>query len=1187
MRQKFRLFVQKHHNGAYTVILPGIDEIELADPYADLQPANPCLSASGIVLDEVKDSVVRGLERWLGKVAPATLSRYTNFRESQSLEKVDVELRPTDRRGKKRSDRLRLKVSLLVSREEDGQYLVIVPKLTSPRLSFYCYNLEEMQEVAARELAAYFSETSLEDMVQYQYQRQEFLDSVDVSFTPLAPDKEKKDKEKDDSSFWALKASGVNLTARVREKKLLRAYRRDREVNEILNVLASDRNNSIILTGKAGSGKTAIIHEVVRRIADENSPLLALRKRQVWLTTADQLIAGCSYIGEWQEKLQNIVDEVKKRRHILVVDDIGALAEAGRWAKGDENMAQFLKPYIADGTIVILGESTPERLQTCENVDPGFLRLFRTLALEETSEDTTLSILGSVGASLEREFNLRIDPGALEAAVQLTGRFQPYRSFPGKAVSFLEQTAADAGKTVGESRPVISRQAAVSAFARSTGLPEMVVSDHLTLDPAVVERFLEERLIGQRDALDAMVDLVTVVKAGLNDPNKPMGVFFFVGPTGVGKTEMAKTLAEFLFGSPTRMIRFDMSEYAEPLSAAKLIGSAHGRDDGEMTRRIRAQPFSVVLLDEFEKANPDIYDVMLQVFGEGRLTDSAGRTCDFRSSIVIMTSNLGASASEQRTVGLRRTGEAQSLDQHFRQQVEAHFRPEFVNRIDRVVAFRPLDEAGMRQIARREIAKLLEREGIRRRSLLVEIEEDVIDLLLETGFSSRYGARPLKREIERVIVVPLARYLVANRVSTSQLIRVSRDGKDVGIAATRLIPAAQRVQQESSPLAADGGSRRLDLSALIEGIAGIRLRLDRWKEGETAREIRTEWRKLLAVTRQRDFVQFGESAHATWQRIYHLERILKRLDQLVERAEYLEEFATLLRRQRDTRSLPELAKNYTELARDADYLEIEILCAHLKEHGQALLRLSAVGRTADRAGQTGWMLTLVGMYLRWAQRKGYGMELFVPTESCARWLADQGLDPRARLADFDPGPPVRPEWSAFKMPEMASLFESLAPLAPTQIAFSLKGVNVYGFLKGEMGAHKILLRSEDSEGGAPFHSVEVRVTALGEEETALKALNPPPEEDESKDRSTLKKAQGEAGKDESRTAGSGPKPSISKAEPEHLEIIRLYTPEGLRMVRDLRTGVQTTQVKDVLDGHIDEFILAYLRMEEPKQAWEE
>lgn len=1142
--------------------MPGIPYIQIQED--DLTETRS-LAAYGLILEEVKDDIRIALEKALRHVDPSTLSHYSNFREGQNLETVDLELRPSDSKKRKRHDRIRLKFSLIVSPEEDGQYLVDVPKLTSPRLSFFCYRLDELKDVATRELAAYFADHSLEDLLDYRYQRQEMLDEIEVSFTPLKPQREKKRKDEEaDVFFWALKEAGVDLSARAREKKLLRAYRRDREVGEILNVLSGERNNCIILIGEPGSGKTAVVHETVRRIADENCPA-PLKRRKVFYTSAGELIAGCCYIGDWQNRLKNVVDEVKKKRHILHIDDIVGLIEAGRWSKGDENMAQFLKPFILDGTLVIIGEVTPQRYGIGERKDPGFMSLFRTLKVEETSDEVTLSILGSTAAALEGEFGVRIQPGVCEAAIELTRRFQPYRAFPGKGVSFLEHVAAEAARIdskEAKSRPLITRQNAVSTFARQTGLPEFILSDHLTLVPQAVDRFFEERIIGQRSAVDAMTDLVTVIKSGLNDPLKPLGSFFFVGPTGVGKTEMAKSLAEYLFGSRDRLLRFDMSEYAEPMNVAKLIGSPLGGEAGELTEHIRLQPFSVVLLDEFEKAHPAIFDVMLQVLGEGRLTDAGGRTADFRSSIIIMTSNLGSSPRDQRKPGLRIDDMKRSLDEHFREQVESFFRPEFVNRIDRVVVFSSLDSDAMSRIARRELGRLLEREGITRRNLLVEIDDDSVELLLKSGFSPAYGARPLKREIERRIIVPLARYLVTQKITASRLIQVSRSENEILLSSTPLSEARQKVKLASTPLA-DESSLKMDLAGLVEGFAGLRTRLQTWAGGDTVREMENEGKRLIAETRKRDFVPYGKEAQNLWTRIYHMERLLKRLSRLRERAEYLEEFAGLTRRQRDSRYQPDLSQSYAELLSDTDYLEIELLCAHLHESNHALMRIIPLGKGAagHSSPRVSWLHMLLRMYLRWAHRKGYEIELFVPAGEYISWIKAQKLNVKSLVPDYK----EEPLWAEMQSGDPGELLKRVESIELSTAAISFKGTNVLGFLKGESGTHKLLVRSDEREAGSPFYTAIVMIGALGEDTSAYEYLT------DSSYNELIK---------------ASPEDWKSVKRENVPDIIRIYAPEGDRCVRDLRTEVRTSQVKQVLDGDLDRFLIAYLKAIKAEEAWE-
>ncbi len=1180
MKQKFRIYIRKHDNGNYTVTVPGVKHVTFRSDWRnwddDERPATQRLASYGPILEEVKDDVREALEKWLRSADPSLLHRYSNWKEGQYLEKVVIEIRPSDAQGKKRRDKARFAWSLLVEKETDKdkdkkdkeqvQYLISVPKLADPPLSFYCYDLSELQETATRELSTYFSDSTLEELLEYEADRQEFLDELEVSFSPLKPQQEKKKaKEQDNRAFWALKSAGVNLSARAKDKKLEPAYKRDKEIEQMFSILSAERNNAVLLVGPSGAGKTAIVHEIARRLADERCPD-ELKKRKVWSTSANNLIAGCSYIGEWQEKLQNVVDECKKQRHILHVDDVIGLLEAGRWSKGDENMAQFLKPYLADGTVTLIGECTPERLRAGENQDAGFLRQFRQMEIGETKDEDTLSILGQTGANLERRFKVRITPDAAQAVLELTRRFQPYRAFPGKAVAFLERIAADAGKDENQTETKITRQYAVGAFAKYSGLPEFLIADHLTLDPTRVEKHFEERLIGQNDAVQTVTDLVAVIKSGLNDPAKPLGCYFFVGPTGVGKTEMAKALAEYLFGSADRMQRFDMSEYSEGHTVARLIGSSHGQDEGELTKRIRLQPFSVVLLDEFEKAHPSVFDVMLQVLGEGRLTDGAGRTADFRSAIVLMTSNLGASPREQRTVGIRKDESGAGGESHFRTQVEKFFRPEFVNRIDRIVTFRPLDRDAMQAIARRELGKLLEREGITRRHLLVKFDDDVIDLLLETGFSPHYGARPLKREIERRLIVPLARYLVAHKISGSHLIHIARNGNEIQLSSTNLdTPAgkmARVVKAKSTPL--DGDISKVPLEKLVEGFADLRRRLHDWDEGGEIREIRNESRLLLNKTKKKNFVQFGEEAHQTWGRIYHLERLTKRLNQLRERVEYLEEFAVMVSREQDVRRSThyknELAAGFENLTRDVEYLEIELLCAHLKESGQAVLRLRRIGRAVatggSEPGNAPFLMTLTKMYGRWAKRKGYECEIFLPLETYKKWIEAQNAEVKTFVPEYEASTPEKPEspaWAKINANELPALLKRLDEVAqiiePAEIALSFRGVNVFGFLQGEAGTHKLIVKGEEYENAAPLQTVMIEAASLGEDDAAGEYLNALAEQEREE----------------------------KKKKPDVPLVVRIYAPDGERHVRDVRTEVRTTQVQQVLDGDLDAFILALLR----------
>ena len=573
---------------------------------------------------------------------------------------------------------------------------------------------------------------------------------------------------------------GLNLSDQAARGRLGRADRREALVEQLITTLAADRLSSAILVGQADVGKTALLHELVERIRAGNVPA-TLRGREVWFVTANNLIAGMKYTGEWQGRTQKLIAQVRKGRQILYMADPNEILDAGRWSGSDNNMGRFLRPYMESGELTIICECAPEGFDAGLRVEPSFMNAFRRIDVPATDEADTLAIVHATARRLEAARNVSIDPAATTAALNLTRRFMPYRAFPGKAVRFLEQLVRDAlpGQDRSPSLRTLSRNDAIASFVRATGLPAFILSDELAMQVPEVRGYFEERLLGQPDAVDALVDLITVIKASLNDPQKPLGSFFFVGPTGVGKTELAKVLAEFLFGGRERMIRFDMSEYAAADALPRLIGTAWKTDsEGELTRRVREQPFCVVLFDELEKAHREVFDALLGVLGEGRLTDASGRSADFRNAIIIMTSNLGAGRREMQAIGFggsrggsrsAATASDERLRAHFTKQAEQFFRPEFFNRIDRIVAFRPLTLDAMRLITRRELGKLLMREGIVRRNLLVEIDDAVIEQLLAQGFHPLYGARPLQREIERMVILPLARLLVERGAGTAQI----------------------------------------------------------------------------------------------------------------------------------------------------------------------------------------------------------------------------------------------------------------------------------------------------------------------------------------------------------------------------------------------------------------------------------
>jgi len=847
---------------------------------------------------------------------------------------------------------------------------------------------------------------------------------------------------------------GVNLTQHAESGRLEGADRRDAILDRMLSVLAGETRNSIVLVGPPDVGKTALVHELARRLAAGTVPE-PLQARQLWSATANNLIAGMTYYGEWQGRAQKLVRQVRKGRQLLYMGDPEEILSAGRFRGSDNNLGRYLRAYMESGDAVLICECSADAFAAQLQREPSFMNAFTRIDVAETETADTDAILQSAARRFEAKHPLRIELEALTAICHLTRRFMPYRSFPGKACRLLQDTVRDLLPLNGpEVRPV-ERADVVTSFTRATGLPAFILSDDIPLHHAAVNTHFQERLLGQPEAVAAMVDLITVLKAGLNDPNKPLGSFFFVGPTGVGKTEMAKVLAEFLFGSRDRMLRFDMSEYASADALPRLIGSAwRSENEGELTRRVRQQPFCVVLLDELEKAHPDVFDALLGVLGEGRLTDAGGRSADFQNAIIIMTSNLGAGRRDLQAVGFGQPGSAEAargawLADHFVKAAEAFFRPEFFNRIDRIVAFRSLSQEAVRLITRRELGKLLMREGIVRRNLLVEVDEAVIARLAEQGFHPHYGARPLQRAIERAVILPLARILVDGAADHRHLVRFTlRDGE----VCPRLV-VVDAGEEPTQPDAAPVPRLEPDLAAVVRAIARIRKELELAEAGELAQGLRDESFQLLAQTRVPTFWDAPDTARAVLQRIYRLERVTKRLDTLTERGVRLDDRAQGLRRQRDRRALPELAQQVERLETELSFLQAEMAGLPGGEEADAvLLCVNPITPEAED-----WARQVQRMYELWAERKGY---------QCVPVSADPAE--RARL------------------PHANGVF--------------LQGSGVFQFLRSEAGLHKLNAGSAEDR---RRHLARVFVYAApdasdGEPALALatRLVSAAPEEDE-------------------------------------------------------------------------------------------
>ena len=538
-------------------------------------------------------------------------------------------------------------------------------------------------------------------------------------------------------------------------RKMARTWERDMEVRDLENRLRQGQG-SVLLVGESGCGKSAVLIEAAHRV-ERLTGESGRKPKRFWITSAARLIAGMRWLGEWQERLEEVIAELRTIEGVLCLESLQELMRLGG-STPESSIAAFLIPYLQSGGLRLVVEATPSEIDACERALPGFLDAFSIQRLHPLSNDQEDRVLQMAATSLNGGGSLEFSLEAARDVGRLCKRFQPYAGFPGTPMSLMSEAAARARD---EARRAVSLRDVRRLFAESTGLPDHLMDEAAALDPTALREWFSQRLVAQPQAVDAVCRTLLKFKAGLNDPRRPLAVLLFTGPTGTGKTQLAKFLGDWLFPNrqmADRLVRLDMSEYAGHDAARRLLGNPFG-EPSDLVKRLRQNPFTVLLLDEVEKAAPEIFDTLMNVFDEGRLTDALGRATWFRSTVIIMTSNLGTRKGGALGFGESSATEAARADVG---AITQFFRPEFFNRLDQVVTFNPLGRGAIEAIARREILAMSEREGLTQRGIHLEVSDALLSMVCDQGFDPVYGARPLQRRLEELLVTPLAHWIVGH-----------------------------------------------------------------------------------------------------------------------------------------------------------------------------------------------------------------------------------------------------------------------------------------------------------------------------------------------------------------------------------------------------------------------------------------
>ena len=640
----------------------------------------------------------------------------------------------------------------------------------------------------------------------------------------------------------ALDAFGRDLTALARENKLDPVIDRVQEIERVIQILSRRTKNNPVLLGEAGVGKTAIVEGLAQAIIAGNVPEILRGKRLIVLDLA-LMVAGTKYRGQFEERIKAIMEEIKRSQDIIIfIDELHTLVGAGA-AEGAIDASNIMKPALSRGEMQCIGATTMDEYRKYIEKDAALERRFQTIMVEPPTVEQTIEILKGLRDKYEAHHRVTFKDEALEAAAKLSDRYISGRFMPDKAIDLIDEAGSRARLNVlivhedikkmeanveslrkekeayiksqdfekaaslrdqerqarqeleklnkewsqakDKMRPEVCAEDIAKILAQWTGIPIFRLEEKESEKLLRIEEELHKRVVGQDEAIKAIAHAARRSRAGIKDPKRPIGSFIFLGPTGVGKTLLARALAEFMFGDEDALLQLDMSEYMEKFNVSRLIGAPPGyvgyEEGGQLTERVRRRPYAVILLDEIEKAHPDVFNLLLQVFEEGRLTDSFGRKVDFKNTIIIMTSNVGAELIRKTgSLGFRQQkeeGAYEDMKEKLLEEVKHAFKPEFLNRIDDIIVFKQLSKEDLSKIIDIEIGYVVSR--LKDQNISLEVAKEAKDLLIEKGFDPVFGARPLKRTIQRYLEDPLANEIISKKFKEGSTIKVARKNEEL------------------------------------------------------------------------------------------------------------------------------------------------------------------------------------------------------------------------------------------------------------------------------------------------------------------------------------------------------------------------------------------------------------------------